>query len=188
MKVFIAGPRAISKLNKRVEERLNNIYSRQMNVIVGDAAGVDKAVQDYFFRMKYQNVSVYATQGKARNNIGSWKVVNVEVEKILKGFEFYAAKDIRMAEEADYGFMIWNGKSKGTLNNVINLINRKKKTLIYFVPGNEFFTVKTLEDLERIVSLCEEDTRNLFNNLSQKNVQLVKDEMKEYITEEQLLF
>jgi len=188
MKVFIAGPRAISKLNKRVEERLNNIYSMQMNVIVGDAAGVDKAVQDYFFRMKYENVSVYATQGKARNNIGSWKVVNVEVEKKLKGFDFYAAKDIRMAEEADYGFMIWNGKSKGTLNNVINLINGKKKTLIYFVPGNEFFTVKTLEDLERIISLCEEDTRNLFNNLSHKNVQLVKDEIKEYITEEQPLF
>lgn len=93
-----------------------------------------------------------------------------------------------MAEEADYGFMIWNGKSKGTLNNVINLISRNKKTLIYFIPGNDFFTVKTLEDLERIICLCEEDTRNLFNNLSHKNVQLVKDEIKEYITEEQLLF
>lgn len=188
MKVFIAGPRAITKFNKRVEERLNNIYSMQMNVIVGDAAGVDKAVQEYFFRMRYQNVSVYASQGKARNNIGSWEVVNVEVEKKLKGFNFYAAKDIRMAEEADYGFMIWNGKSKGTLNNVINLINRNKKTLIYFIPSNEFFTVKNLADLECIVSQCEEDTRNLFKNLSHQNVELVKDGIKDYIIEEQLLF
>jgi|GEM_PF-5991929 len=38
MKVFIAGPRAITKFDKRVEERLNNIYSMYMNVIVGDAA------------------------------------------------------------------------------------------------------------------------------------------------------
>ncbi|MCB8814768.1 hypothetical protein [Desulfosporosinus shakirovi] len=188
MKVFIAGPRAISKLNKRVEERLHNIYSTQMNVIVGDATGVDKAVQEYFSRMGYQNVFVYASQGKARCNIGSWNVVNVEVEKKVKGFDFYAAKDIRMAEEADYGFMIWNGKSKGTLNNVINLINRNKKTLIYFIPSNEFFTVQDLADLERIISQCEVDTRNLFVNLSHKNIQLVKDEIKDYITEEQLSF
>lgn len=43
MRVFIAGPRAISKLNKRIEERLHNIYSMQMTVIVGDANGIDKA-------------------------------------------------------------------------------------------------------------------------------------------------
>lgn len=66
-----------SKLNKRVEERFHNIYSMQMNVIVEDATGGDKAVQEYFFRMGYQNVSAYASQGKAkqgnntRNNIRS---------------------------------------------------------------------------------------------------------------------
>ncbi|SHI29651.1 hypothetical protein [Desulfosporosinus lacus] len=76
-----------------------------MNVIVGDAAGVDKAVQEYFFRKGYQNVSVYASQGKARCNRGSWKVINVEVEKKLKGFDFYAAKDIRMAEDDAYSKM-----------------------------------------------------------------------------------
>lgn len=188
MNVFIAGPRAISKLNKRIEERLHNIYSMQMTVIVGDANGIDKAVQEYFFRMGYQNVFVYASQGKARCNIGSWKVVNVEVEKKLKGFDFYAAKDVRMAEEADYGFMIWNGKSKGTLNNVINLINRNKKVLIYFIPGNEFYSIKKLVDIESIISQCEEETRNLFLDLSRKNAQLVNEEIKDYKTDEQLLF
>lgn len=190
MNVFIAGPRAISKLNKSVEERLQNIYSSQMTVIVGDANGIDKAIQEYFFRLGYLNVFVYASQGRARCNIGSWKVVNVEVEKKLKGFDFYAAKDIRMAEEADYGFMIWNGKSKGTLNNVINLTNMNKKTLIYLTPGNKFYTVKSFADLESIISQCNEETKDLFINLSRtcKNTQLVKEEIKNYKTEEQLLF
>lgn len=188
MKVFIAGPRAISKLNKRIEERLHNIYSSQMTVIVGDANGIDKAIQEYFFRLGYQNVFVYASQGKARCNIGSWNVENVEVEKKLKGFDFYAAKDIRMAEEADYGFMIWNGKSKGTLNNVINLINRNKKTLIYFTPGNEFYLVKSFVDIESIISQCEGETRSLFIDLSHKKTQLVKEEIKDYRTQEKLSF
>jgi len=188
VKVFIAGPRAISKLNKHVEERLHNIYSMRLTVIVGDANGIDKAVQEYFFSMGYQNVLVYASQGKARCNIGGWKVVTVEVEKKLKGFDFYAAKDIRMAEEADYGFMIWNGKSKGTLNNVINLINRNKKTLIYLNPRNEFYTVKKLTDIESIISQCEEETKKLFLDLSCKSAQLVKEEISDYKTEEQLLF
>lgn len=34
-----------------------------------------------------------------------------------------------MAKAADYGFMIWNGKSKGTLNNIINLVQYNKNVL-----------------------------------------------------------
>lgn len=106
MIVFIAGPRAIKRLNNNIEERLYNIYLNNIKVVVGDAAGVDKAVQDYFYRLNYSNVNVYATQGKARNNVGNWPVVDVEVNRRLKGFDYYAAKDVKMAEVADYGFML----------------------------------------------------------------------------------
>jgi hypothetical protein len=104
--VFIAGPRAIKRLNNNIEERLYNIYLNNIKVVVGDAAGVDKAVQDYFYRLNYSNVNVYAIQGKARNNVGNWPVVDVEANRRLKGFDYYAAKDVKMAEVADYGFML----------------------------------------------------------------------------------
>ncbi|WP_407272665.1 hypothetical protein [Radiobacillus sp. PE A8.2] len=83
--------------------------------------------------MKYSNVKVYASNGRTRNNIGGWEVINVKVAPDVKGFNFYAAKDLAMAEAADYGFMIWNGISRGTHNNILNLINRNKKVLTRWV-------------------------------------------------------
>lgn len=111
MKVFIAGPRAISRLNSEARKRIDNIIDGGYTILIGDANGIDKAVQQYCTEKKYDNVKVFASNGKARNNIGLWDVVKVEIDSSTKGFDFYAAKDLAMAKEADYGFMIWNGKS-----------------------------------------------------------------------------
>jgi hypothetical protein len=54
------------------------------------------------------------------------------------------AKDAKMAEDSDYGFMLWDGKSSGTLNNVLNLLSRQKRTLLYFSPTKEFVTIAKL--------------------------------------------
>jgi len=111
MNIFIAGPRAISKLNESVIHKIKKIIEDNYNILVGDANGVDKAVQHFCNEKNYRNVKVYATKGKARNNIGNWDVHNVDVPKNLKGFDFYAAKDYEMAKDADYELMIWNGIS-----------------------------------------------------------------------------
>lgn len=37
MKVFIAGPRAISNVFKDVEQELDNIINRKISVLIGDA-------------------------------------------------------------------------------------------------------------------------------------------------------
>jgi len=166
MKVFIAGPRVISKLTTDVKERLMNIYNKNFSVVVGDASGVDKAIQQYFYELKYPHVNVFASRGRARNNIGKWTVQGVEVPSHIKGFEFYAAKDLKMAEYADYGFMIWNGKSRGTLNNMINLLNMNKKTLLYFIPKKEFYCINNYNKLNEIIDFCDETTRTLYDELN----------------------
>lgn len=168
MKVFIAGPRAISKLTIPIKERLNNIYNKNLTVIIGDANGVDKAVQQYLHELNYPNVSIFSSQGKVRNNIGNWPVKTVEVPSNVKGFEFYAAKDLRMAEYADYGFMIWNGKSRGTLNNMINLLNMNKKILLYFTPRKDFYCINNYDKLKKIMDFCDDETNILFNKLVNK--------------------
>jgi hypothetical protein len=43
-----------------------------------------------------------------------------------------------MAREAKCGLMLWDGKSKGTLNNILNLIAAEKRTLVYFAPTRDF--------------------------------------------------
>lgn len=173
MKVFIAGPRAISVLNRKVKDRLDNIISNKFTAIVGDANGIDKAIQKYFHEVNYENVIIYATNGIARNNIGKWEIVKVKVSSNMKGFDYYAAKDIEMAKAADYGFMIWNGKSKGTLNNMINLIDLGKSVLLYFVPEKKFYTIKTLINIKELTSKCDPTVNQLLAKLlNDNNVQL----------------
>ena len=166
MKVFIAGPRAITKLDKPVEERLLNIYQKNITVIVGDANGIDKSIQQYFHKLAYTNVLVFASEGKARNNIGGRKVENVEVEKGVKGFDYFAAKDKAMAKKADYRFMIWNGKSKGTLNNIVNLINENKQSLVYFVQKKQFICIDNGDKLNYLISFSDDEAKVLYKKLT----------------------
>lgn len=168
MKVLIAGPRALSKLNDDVKNRINTITDKQHEIFVGDANGIDKAVQKFLFENKYTNVSVYASNGKARNNIGNWPVVNVDVDSKVKGFDFYVAKDIKMIEDADHGFIIWNGESKGSLNNIINLVNKNKKVLLYYTPDKNFYTIDNIDMVEKIACKTNDITKAIFHELYRK--------------------
>lgn len=152
MNVFIAGPRAISTLNNAVKERLSNIINQNFTVLVGDANGIDKQIQNFCHSLNYSNVKVFASNGKARNNIGKWDIEKVEVGSNIRGFDFYAAKDLALAKKADYGFMIWNGKSKGTLNNIYNLVKLNKRVLVYMTPDKQFYTICSLNDIENLIN------------------------------------
>ena len=70
-----------------------------------------------------------------------------------------------MAENADYGFMIWDGKSKGTLNNIINLIARKKKVLIYLSPADKMIVIHNHNDLEMLIGKCAHTTQTTYYTL-----------------------
>ena len=173
MKIFIAGPRAISTLASDVKERLHSIYSKNYTVLVGDANGADKAVQKYFAGLNYANVIVYASSGKTRNNLGNWLVEAVPVTVGIKGFEFFAAKDKAMAKAADYGFMLWNGESKGTLNNIINLLRDNKKALVHLSLKTgktgtcpPFNNIDSFEKLESLLKICPYETWALYKSLT----------------------
>ena len=60
-----------------------------------------------------------------------------------------------MSDDADYGLMLWDGKSKGTLNNIINLLLQKKSVLVYFSSSKEFMTIKNFSDLESLLKKCD---------------------------------
>lgn len=155
--VFIGGPRAVTRLDKNVQARLLSLVASGCHVIIGDAAGVDKSVQQFLSDHTFRQVKVYASNGTARNNIGDWPVVEVSVPAGTKGFDFYACKDKKMALDADMGFMIWNGKSRGTFENIVNLAEQKKPCLVYYTPRKEFFIMKDLSATSKLKYLAAGD-------------------------------
>lgn len=162
-KIFIGGSRKVSRLSKDVLKRIDNIINNDLTVLVGDANGVDKCVQKYLFRKNYRNVIVFCTGFSCRNNVGSWETGNVEVNGKVKGFDFYTIKDMEMAKESSHGFMVWDAKSRGTLNNIINLLKDNKVVLVYFTPDKAFYKIKDSEDLVDLLSRCDPDDVRVFN-------------------------
>ena len=57
-----------------------------------------------------------------------------------------------MTKRADIGFMIGNGKSKGTFNNMINLLNLEKEVILYYVHNQKFYQFKTMKDLNNFLN------------------------------------
>ena len=142
----------ISDIDKNVKEKLDEIIKNKYEVLIGDCWGIDAAVQKFFAENDYCNVTVYATGNIVRNNVGRFDVCNV-VSNGAEGFAFYRQKDIAMAKDADCGFMIWDKNSKGTLNNIIDLLNQKKSVELYLNDERVFKMIndiKTLDDIKTI--------------------------------------
>ena len=161
-KVFIGGSRKISKLDKAIKDRIDNIIQNEYTVLIGDTNGADKSVQHYLFDKKYKNVLVFCMGDKCRNNIGSWQTKSIEVSRSKKDFSYYSIKDLEMAKAADYGFMIWDAQSNGTLNNIVNLLQENKKTLLYFSPNRNFFTLATIDNLGELLAKCDKKYLDIF--------------------------
>ena len=153
--VFLSGSRKITRLNDVIRERIQNVIDLGSAVLIGDANGADKAMQTFLAERKYSNVSVYHVGDACRNNIGFWAAMKVSVSPKLKGRALYTEKDKAMAAMADYGLVLWDGKSAGSITNVCELLTREKKTAVYFSPRKEFISVKTAEDIKTLLSLCE---------------------------------
>lgn len=56
--------------------------------------------------------------------------------------------------------MVWDTKSTGTLSNAIELLKRKKISLIYINKSKEFLKVKEVSDLEKLISYMSDFARD----------------------------
>lgn len=158
-KVFIGGSRRVSRLNDDVKRRIDRIIEQGFPVIIGDANGADKAVQQYLQSRGYNAVEVFCSGGECRNNLGKWPVRAVDAGQTRKDFSFYAAKDEQMAREASVGLMIWDGKSAGTLANAARLVRQEKKVVVYSAPVKRFLTLKAEADWKHLMSSCGRDVQ-----------------------------
>jgi len=157
--VFLSGSRELGRLNDCIRGRIDNMLAKGLRVLVGDANGADKALQSYLAEQQYPAVTVFCAQGRCRNNVGGWEERAVPVPKGLTGRDFYTVKDLAMAEEADYGLVLWNGKSVGSINNVLAMLERGKTVVVYVSPRQAFAKVKHATDLEALLDECDPEDR-----------------------------
>lgn len=149
--VFIGGSRRLSRLNEVIRGRLDNIIERNHAVLIGDANGGDRAVQAYLAERGYRSVTIYCMNADCRNNVGQWPVRAIAAND-QRGFDYYALKDAAMTADAECGFMLWDGKSKGTLFNIRRLIAAGKPVVVYLAADHSCHTIRKEADLSLLAS------------------------------------
>lgn len=149
--VFVAGSITIKELHPLIIERLKKIVDQKFSIVVGDANGVDSSVQQELLQLGCNTTTVFSSSPKPRNNLGAWPVNVVKTDHPRGTRAFYTAKDIQMAEKADCGLMVWDAKSTGTLSNVIELLMRKKNSVVFIHKTKTFIVIKSPSDLDALV-------------------------------------
>jgi hypothetical protein len=88
-----------------------------------------------------------------------------------------------MSKSADYGFVLWDGKSPGSIENVIALLKDSKSALVYYSPDREFIPVSSLKELKKLLTRLNMDVLEKID----KKIKLEKqiDEL-DPITQEQM--
>ena len=161
--VFLSGSRKISRINDAIRSRIDNMIAKHHAIMIGDANGADKAMQSYLAELAYQAVTVYCAGAHCRNNVGRWRARNVAVAKNVTGRDFYVQKDKEMARLADFGFVLWDGKSAGSVGNMMELLKSGKKAVVYYGPEKRFYNVGAAEDLRALLDKCDPETFDAIN-------------------------
>ncbi|MEK6540803.1 MAG: hypothetical protein AABZ45_01645 [Pseudomonadota bacterium] len=156
--VFLSGSRKISRINDAIRQRINNMIEQRHDIIIGDANGADKAMQTYLAERQYDRVTVYFVGNAYRNNVGAWPTEQVFAPSHMTGREFYTLKDKEMAHAADFGLVLWDGKSAGTISNVLEMLKFGKKVVVYFSLEKRFFTLAKGEDAEQLINKCDPES------------------------------
>ena len=123
------------KLPKDIRRIIDSYMKSGDKIIVGDAPGIDRQVQDYLNKKKYGNVEVYGPGKQVRYSANkSWSTKTIDSGKYKPDTdEWRAEKDIFMSNIADKGLavVLENGGAGATRDNVKRLIDQNKAVKVY---------------------------------------------------------
>lgn len=130
--IFLGGSQTIDQLTVEVKSQLVDFMNFGYKFVIGECKGSDLETQKFLAENGYKNVVVYYSGDRARVNIGSWEEKKIGANKFEKGYELYKRKDEQMAIDADEGFMILKGATRGSMANIERLVALKKRCLVAF--------------------------------------------------------
>lgn len=140
-------------LPKQVSDKLDSYMSANKKIIVGDAPGIDRQVQDYLKSKGYSNVELYGPGTKMRyaaNN--KWKRNLIDALEFEPGSkEWLAKKDVAMTNNSTEGLaVVLKDGANATRRNVSRLMNQNKKVEVFELNDKD-------ENLDRFMSSEELD-------------------------------
>ena len=124
------------RLPKGVREELDRSMNAKEKIVIGDAPGIDRQVQDYLNRKKYGQVEVYGPGKQVRYSANKkWKATAIDdPEHEPYSPEWLRKKDEFMTKISDKGLaVILDEGSKATRNNVHRLVEQNKDVKVYML-------------------------------------------------------
>ena len=121
-------------LPKEVRKKLKESMKAGDRIIVGDAPGIDRQVQDYLNSKRYKNVEVYGPGKQVRYSANKdWKTHTIDAPEFEEGSkEWLAKKDEVMTNEATKGLaIILDEGSRATRDNVSRLVKQGKPVDVF---------------------------------------------------------
>ena len=125
-------------LPKPIRKELKNAMKSGSTILVGDAPGIDRQVQDYLHKKKYKNVEVYSPGTQARYKAGKeWTNHLVNDTKHEPGSkEWLAKKDVAMTNASSRGLaVVLDNGANATRNNVKRLREQGKDAVVYMLSS-----------------------------------------------------
>lgn len=142
-RVFVSGssktqfddnPYYRKELPKPIRDELDKFIKESAGIIVGDAPGIDRQVQDYLKSLDYQNVTVYGPGKQVRYNANpKWATRPIDAPEFEEGSkEWLAKKDIAMTNDSTEGLaVILDEGAKATRKNVARMKEQGKEVKVY---------------------------------------------------------
>ena len=138
------------ELPKEIQNELDKSISRNEKIVVGDAPGIDRQVQDYLNKKEYNNVEIYGPGKEVRYSANSkWKtnpIDDPEHEPYSK--EWLAKKDEFMTDVADKGLaVILDEGAAATRKNVQRLVEQNRDVKVFSLSKDGHDEWKTPEKI-----------------------------------------
>lgn len=200
-KVFISGSISVKNLDNQLIGSLNKILANNLEVLVGDAPGIDTLVQDFFSSSNYTNLTIYSIQHFPRYKANDkYKTIYIEVPNdIKKERDRQTYKDKAMSNDANYSLVVWDGKSKGSYANIIRALNLEKAVKVYYTLINGFLDQKDISiqnidfiyrenngyNASEVIAYLEEQGINNFKRTQDLNKYLLENNI---ITKEEKIY
>lgn len=126
------------KLPKPVRTEIKKSMKNKDRIIVGDAPGIDRQVQDFLNKYGYMDVEIFGPGKEVRYQANkNWKSNPIDAPEFEEGSkEWLAKKDKVMTDEATKALAVTiTGGSSATRKNIDRLIEQNKDVKVYELNG-----------------------------------------------------